>query len=1069
MEDDLPVGAEAARLLATLSEGRLERVIHLTSGEARAEALARVLADVAPNLDVVAFPPWDCLPYDWASPSPVAMGRRMAALRRVEGAGSWLVLTSPAALLQRVVPPGALPARALRVGEAFNPQAFAAWAEGVGYRLDERVDEAGEVAVRGEVVDVFPAAAPGPFRVQLGEGDRIKAIRPYDPATQISTGEVEELWVDAATELPPGEPATEEVPSEPEPGAERGLEHWLPDRLPVTAMLVDHLPGARLLATEAALAGARAFLRGLPAAQVDRLRAQVEAGEPRRALPPERLYLAPGEWDALRGEVTVLPGGAASEPPAIAGDPRPRAALARAVREAGRTILLAATPRDRDRMARMARSATEVTAAGSWKEAMAVPPGSVATLLARLDRGFHDGDLLVLTARDVLGSRAEDAGGATVLPPWLAEVQELALGDLVVHEEEGLGRLEGLEPVEGGEAIRLAYAEGQALLVPVADAGKLWRYGADEGEVSLDKLGGTGWAKRREKLAEALATTAKALVRAAHERATRTAPKLVPDAAPFETVAGRFGWEETPDQRAAIRAVLHDLASGRPMNRLLVGDVGFGKTEVAIRAVAAAAFAGTQVVLVAPTTVLARQHFLTLSRRFEGTGVGVAQLSRLLSPAEARRVREGLAEGRVRIVVGTHAVLGKGTAFAKLGLVVIDEEQRFGAGHKRALRDLAAEAHVLSMTATPIPRTLQGALVGLQDLSLLTTAPARRRPVRTVVAEHEAGLLRDALGRERRRGGQSFVVVPRVEDMEATSAEIQRLAPRLKLRLAHGKLPAHEIDQAMTSFADGDGDVLLATAIVESGLDVPRANTMLVLRPDLFGLAQLHQLRGRVGRGGSQAYCWLLTEPGAELPEPTLRRLGTLEAMDALGTGFALAASDLDRRGAGELFGEEQSGHLALVGPALHAEMLAAALRAERGEPDATAPEIRIEAAVALPESYIAEPDLRVTLYNRLARARAPDEAERLADEVEDRFGPPPPEARALLRLAAIRARAAALGVTRVSAGPEAVALDFAPEARPEEAPQGLDWAGDRLVWRQPLAGAAERLDAALEVLARLA
>jgi transcription-repair coupling factor (superfamily II helicase) len=421
--------------------------------------------------------------------------------------------------------------------------------------------------------------------------------------------------------------------------------------------------------------------------------------------------------------------------------------------------------------------------------------------------------------------------------------------------------------------------------------------------VSLDRLGTSGWEKRRAKVMKGLAETAQALIRAAGERQARAAPKLSPERAPYERLAARFPFEETPDQARAIRDALADLASGTPMNRLVIGDVGFGKTEVAMRAAAAAAFAGRQVAVLAPTTVLARQHFRSFQRRFEGLDVNVAHLSRLVTGVEAKRVKEGIADGSVRIVVGTQAILGKGVEFADLALAVIDEEQRLGLEDKEKLRALLGDGHLLTMTATPIPRTLQSALVGLQDLSVIATPPARRRPIRTLLSERDPAALRQALLRERRRGGQSFVVVPRVEDVEPVAGGLRDLLPGLSIRVAHGQLPAKEIDEVMVGFAEGEGDVLLATSIIESGLDVPRANTMVVLRPDLFGLAQLHQLRGRVGRGGAQAYCYLLTEAGAELSPATLKRLGTLQALDRLGAGMAVAAQDLDLRGGGELFG----------------------------------------------------------------------------------------------------------------------------------------------------------------------
>ncbi len=639
----------------------------------------------------------------------------------------------------------------------------------------------------------------------------------------------------------------------------------------------------------------------------------------------------------------------------------------------------------------------------------------------------------------------------------------------MVDEEAGLGRYDGIEDVAGVEAIRLVHEEDEASLVPVAEADRLWRYGRDEGGTALDALGGSAWPRRRAALARKIAAAAAELAEAAKARREATAAPLTADGDAHAEVVAGFGHEETPDQAAAIRDVTRDLASGRPMDRLLIGDVGFGKTEVAIRAIAVAALAGAQAALVAPTTVLARQHAGTLARRLGAAGIEVAQLSRLTAPGEAKRVRAGLADGSIRVVVGTHALLGKSVAFDGLGLVVIDEEQRFGTAHKRALRDLASGVHVLSMTATPIPGSLQRALAGLQEIAVLATPPDLRRPVRTQIATAAPDAMGEALRRERRRGGQSFVVVPRIEDVEAMRAAIAEAAPGLSVRVAHGDLPAREIDEAMTAFADGDGDVLLATAIVESGLDVPRANTMLIARPELMGLAQLHQLRGRVGRGGRQAYCTLMTDPDAPPGEGARARLEAFVAADALGAGFALSMVDLDRRGAGDLLGDGQSGHDARVGAALHAEMLAYALREAEGRPPPVRPDLRIEAAAGLPADYVTHEDARATLHLRLAHVRTAREADALAEEVADRFGPPPSAARALLTLTAIRAHAAEAGIARVTAGPSGVALDLVDASREVRLPEGAERSGDRIVLRRELPDEGARLDAALGLVDALA
>ena len=1045
MMQDGPVGAEALRLMAWADAANADRVLHVAGTESRAGAVARFLAAVRPDRTVLFLPSWDCLPYDWASPSPAAMGRRLATLRAMRGAdGPGIVVTAPGAVAQRVPAGDALDALTLAVGEACDPGDVLRRLIGMAYRDEDRVDEPGEVVLRGAVLDVFPADVDAPVRIAFEDG-RIASIRPFASATQRTTGDVEAVAVGAANEMPA------------EASKGQGIEHWLPEHRDLAPLREVWLK-ARLSGTAAALDRVDGFIDGLAAAHDERMETALAGGGGRRPLTPDRLYLTAEDWAGWRAEARTVPMDGVDPPPAIASEARPRAALRRAVKDVDRAVLVAATERDLERLERMAGGAGRVAA---WPEVNAV-----ASIRAPLDHGHRDGALLVLTARDVLGRATEDQTVAN--PAWLVEAQDLHVGDLVVHEDHGLARFDGLADIDGGEALRLVHADDEARLVPAGEAGLIWRYGADEDGVGLDRAGGRDWAKRRARFGRTIKKAAEAMVEAARNRAAAKAPVLEPDARGQAAVASGFPFEATAGQRSAIRAVLGDLASGTPMDRLLVGDVGFGKTEVAIRAVAAAALAGAQVAVVAPTTVLARQHAETFRKRLEPAGIAVGSLSRLTPRGAAKRVRAGLADGSVRVVVGTHAVVAKAVSFDRLGLVVIDEEQRFGRAHKKALRGMGAGVHILSMTATPIPGTLQGAIAGIRPVSVLDEAPARRRPIRTTVMERNDAAIRDALSREARRGGQSFVIVPRIADVDGLESTLSDLVPDLSVRVAHGDLPPRAVDETMTGFADGVGDVLLATAIVESGLDVPRANTMIVLRPEMMGMAQLHQLRGRLGRGNRQAYCWLLTDHDDPPSDAGRRRLDGLAAMDSLGDGMALSMADLDRRGAGDLFGEAQTGHDARIGAALHAAMLADALRAARGEPERARPDIRIDAPWRLPDDYIPRPEVRATLYVRLARVGSPAEAARIADEVEDRFGPPPPEARNALRLTLIRAMAARLGLAGVSAGPEAVALDGADEAMFDALPEGVERSGDRILLRRDLPEPGDRLSAAIQLLDRL-
>ena len=1079
MTDQLTTGATAL-LLRAAARGAAG-VVHVARDEPGAERLARVLAVLAPEIETVVLPPWDCLPYDRASPSREVMGRRMTALRRIEARAERpiVVVTTADSVLQRVPPRGAMPGVVAATGAAIDVDAFHASCLAVGYVDDERVDEAGEIAVRGEVIDIFPAET-GPVRIQI-EGGRIEAIRTFDPLTQRTLDEVGSVTIDPASELPPAEDADAD-PS--------GAEHWLPTVYPALDTLFDRLPGATLILQPGVEGRAAGTLAQIGEAYRDSTRADRPAGQ-RAPLAPERLYLTAGEWAAHTSAARTLGSDGFEAVPTFATASRPERALAEFVaaeRARGHRIVIAAA-HDGDRLAiarRAARGAgISLAPAADWDAVLAAEPGSILTIAADLDAGFVEADARVtaISSRDVLGSRARGGDDPAVIAPWQIEGEALHIGDTVVHVDHGVGVLRGLDSVAtadgtGGEAIRLEYAGGAVQLTPVEGAGRLWRYGSEEGAVALDRLGTDGWAKRRAGIAAEITQTARTLVTLAAEREALAARAIVAPAAAYERFVAGFPFAETADQRSAIADVLADLASGRPMDRLVVGDVGFGKTEVALRAAAAAALAGRQVAVVAPTTVLARQHFGAFTRRFEGTGIEVAQLSRLVEPAEAKRVKAGLADGSIGVVVGTHALAGDSVGFKDLALLVVDEEQRFGTAHKARLRALGESVHVLTLTATPIPRTLQTALVGLQDLSPILTAPARRRPIRTFVAPLDPATIKVALTREKRRGGQSFVVVPRIEDIEPALAELGALVPGLDVRIAHGKLPAREVDEAMVRFADGRGDVLLATSLIESGLDVPRANTMIVRRAELFGLAQLHQLRGRVGRGRAQGICHLFTDPEAPLPEATAKRLGTLAAFDRLGAGMAISARDLDLRGAGDLTGDDQAGHMKLIGLGLYQDLLAAALREARGEPvDDWTTEFQTDAAGGLPDTYVPEPELRIGLYHRLARATTAADVDALADEITDRFGPPPPEVGMLLATAGARAAAHALGVRKIVAGPQAVALSFGPAADPQSEHADvfarladlLVWKGDRMVYRRASATPAERVTVVRELLDALA
>ncbi len=1028
--------AETAAALAERLDGR--DILYAVADEPRAIALARALAVAAPDAEVLFCPGSDALPGDSSPASPANVGQRVSALRRMrlmivqaerEGKGPQIACITTGEALARTYPePDAFTAAPPTVAQG-APVVLAELFESltaIGYFPDERVDEPGEVALRGQVLDVFPADAGQPLRIEAADGT-ISALRCFDPGDQRTIGSIERRELGRVAE-PPLE--------------DRGVS------------LAEHLPGAAIGVEPAADERRKRFLA---------LAADAAKRRPKRAISE---VLSEARWaKAMAGRTLDPLIRAGNPPPRFVEGKAPMRALAKVAREtieAGDRLAILGSPRDLRFLCRRIGKTLKlpIVDAASWAELRATAPGTLVALPLAADRGFRRDGVLAIAAADLLGSRAErDDHGLAVADTAVFDFGEIRVGDVVVHEDHGLAIVTGLQalPEDGGDAIALTYADEGVRLVPVAEADRIWRYGADADAVTLDKLDGASWQKRRGAIDAAIAESARGLTALAEERGRRSAPKLEPDAAAYERFAAGFAFTETPDQARAIAAVRDDLANGRPMDRLVIGDVGYGKTEVALRAAAIAALAGRQVAIAAPTTVLARQHLHSFAERFEGTGIVVAGLSRLTPVAERKRIKAGIADGSVHVVVGTGAVAAKGIAYHDLALVVIDEEQRFGAADKTRLRDLGA-GHVLTLSATPIPRTLQSALIGLQQLSVIATPPARRQPIRTSVGVFDAATVRTALLRERSRGGQSFVVVPRIEDMAPLAEKLAKSVPELEIIQAHGKMPAADIDEAMVRFAGGDGDVLLATNIIEAGLDVPRANTMVIWRADRFGLSQLHQLRGRVGRGARRGQVLLLTDPDAAIAPRTLKRLKTLEAFDRLGAGFAISARDLDMRGAGDLLGETQAGHMKLIGIDLYQHLLESALRAARGEEvERWSPELHVGIEGHLPAEWIPEEELRVTTYARLARVEDGDGLDALVDELEDRFGELPDAARLLFAVARVRVAARAAAIARIDAGPAAIALT--PRKGVGAVPGGLTEKNGRLILAERIEDPQARLE----------
>jgi transcription-repair coupling factor (superfamily II helicase) len=1038
-----PRGAVAHLLLERWRAGARRSLIFIAAGESRAEHLAANIHAMDRTVDVMVLPRWDCLPYDTGAPSRGVTGRRTSVLRRLaEPRRSSLLIATPEALLQRVPPrrTWATASRTFRPGGSIDPAELTRFLELGGYTVDDRVDDPGEAAVRGQVVDVFPAGALGPARIEY-EAGRIVGIATYDAATQRSIGELAELTLDPASEVV--------LDAEDGPAECRfvGIEHWLPAYYAALDTLFDYLPGAAMMMDEGVHDRALRWLDQIAAAfEASKTLPRFGESEARahRPLSPEALYLDATEWRRRTKSAKVLRATGIEAVPRFALERNPSRALVAfvrdQVREKRRVVLAAATAGELRVLAR--RAEQKADRASQWAEVLDAAPGTARSFEVDFDQGFvlSGANLAVVTAADLLGSRAAHWTPMRIAAAAPDEFDsELRVGDAIVHLEHGVGLLRGLETlaVANGvlqDTIRLEYAHGATLMIPVEEVGAIWRYGGEADAVSLDRLNGETWPKRRAKLLAEIDETAAALLRLTKERQAITAPKLTPRADLYEKFVSGFGFTETPDQVTAIEDVRNDLASGRPMNRLVCGDVGFGKTEVALRAAAAAVLGGKQVAVIAPTTVLARQHLATFRRRFAPLGITVGHLSRLVKAAEATATKKALRAGDLRVVVGTHSLAGKELRFHDLGLVIIDEEQRFGARQKSAWKALSEGLHALTLTATPIPRTLQDAMIGLTSISVIATPPARRRPVRTLVLPYDGTALRTALLHEKRRQGQSFVVCPRIEDIAPMDDRLAELAPDLKRFVIHGKMPPAEIDELMLRFADGDGDVLLATNLIESGLDLPRANTMVIWRADRFGMAQLHQLRGRVGRGTRRGSVLCFLDPERMPGAVAKKRLEAFQSINDLGAGFVIAQRDLDLRGAGDILGEQQAGHVRLVGLELYRHLLRRAFeraRSGRAVEELAGPELKIEGSGSIPATYVPEVDVRINLYARLARLSDAKDIEQFADEIEDRFGPIPSTVRDLLDLARARSLCRAVNVTRIDAGPQGVALTFGDPAPP--------------------------------------
>jgi transcription-repair coupling factor (superfamily II helicase) len=1085
--DGVADGYEAFAIAQAAAEIAPDRpVLFVARDGQRLPAIVEALAFVAPGLPVLELPAWDCLPYDRVSPGSDAAARRLDALTAMIALAKKphraVVLATANALLQRIPPADLIEAQNFhaRPGNQIDMNALIARLETLGFDRVPTVRAIGEFAVRGGILDLFAPGWSEALRLDFF-GDTLESIRTFDIASQRTTGQRKEMSLQAMSEValnaetisrfrrayieafgaPSRDDALYAAVSEGRRFA--GMEHWLPlfyerldtvfDYLPDAPVIFDHL-------AHEALAERHTLILDHYEARSRQADSALKDAVPYKPVEPDLLYLSPENLKAALTEREMLEFTPFAAPDAggrkvfHAGSRAGRSfAEERADPNANvfdvvvshigheraqkrRVVVAGWTEGSLDRLSQILAEhhLGNLKEVATLAEAERLDVGQAALAVLPLETGFETDDLVVVAEQDILGDRLiRRSKRKKKASDFISEASSLSSGDIVVHADHGIGRFIGLKTIEAAGAphdcLEIHYAGDDRLFLPVENIELLSRYGSDSAEASLDKLGGGAWQARKARLKKRLLDMAGGLIRIAAERQMRAAPAMVPADGLYGEFAARFPYEETDDQQTAIDAVMDDLGAGRPMDRLVCGDVGFGKTEVALRAAFIAAMEGFQVAVVVPTTLLSRQHFRTFSQRFSGLPIRVAQASRLVGAKELAETKKAVAEGTVDIVVGTHALLGSSISFKRLGLLIIDEEQHFGVKHKERLKELKSDVHVLTLSATPIPRTLQLALTGVRELSLIATPPVDRMAVRTFISPFDPLVIRETLLRERYRGGHSFYVVPRISDLAEIHDFLRESVPELKVAVANGQMPPGELDDIMNAFYDGQYDVLLSTTIVESGLDIPTANTLIVHRADMFGLAQLYQLRGRVGRSKVRAYALFSLPAKKKLTDTAERRLKVLQSLDTLGAGFQLASHDLDIRGAGNLLGEEQSGHIKEVGFELYQQMLEEAVAEVKDTGETLdggwSPQISVGTAVMIPEDYVPDLQLRLALYRRLGDLESTEEIDAFGAELIDRFGPLPEEVKHLLKIVFIKALCRKANVEKLDAGPKGVVIHF--------------------------------------------
>jgi transcription-repair coupling factor (superfamily II helicase) len=1081
----LPESYEAFVLAQLMMQNQL--LVHVARDESRLKILQSQLTLLRPDLKVLSFPAWDCLPYDRVSPSKAVVGERLETLSILAQPlkEPTLVLTTVAAYIQRLPRVSGLTDQpfSFMVGQTLDLIKLGQMLTNLGYRRMETVREPAEFAIRGGLVDLFPGGEENPYRLDLF-GDEIESIRRFDPLTQRSLDKVEKIELHPASEvlLNPDtirqfragfrEFFPQDLDEDPlyqaisEGHPYPGMEHWLPLFYPEMQHLLDYLPSHTVVSYEGTIQ--QAFHSRFEQIQ-EYYQARLQFAHKNstmsapvyRPLPPHLLYLQPEDLEKLPNQISLIQFTPFKNPKA-AVDLEVRVGLDFAAERAQsqlnlievliqrlrellvedkRVAIACISQGSAERLGTLLRehhfSAWDVVP--SWQDIFKGAPSKVNLIAFELEQGFTTPFVTVISEQDIFGERHTRVRKKRRRADlFVGEASSLNPGDYVVHVDHGIGRYEGLHTLKVDQVphdcVCLIYEGGDKLFVPVENLELLSRYGGEDSSATVDRLGSTAWQGRKARIKKKLFEIADHLLKLAAERQLQRGVAFDTPEALYDEFIARFAYSETDDQLRAIEETLEDLASGRPMDRLICGDVGFGKTEVALRAAFVVAAQGKQVAVIAPTTLLCRQHYRNFVERFKGFGLRLGHLSRLVSAKDTKLTKDALARGEIDVVVGTHGLLSTSTKFKDLGLVIIDEEQHFGVKQKERLKEIQANVHILTLSATPIPRTLQMALSGVKDMSLIATPPIDRLAVRTFVLPYDPVVIREAIMREHFRGGQIFYVCPRIEDLSIVADELKELVPEIKVAVMHGQMPASAIETLMLDFYDQKFDLLLSTNIIESGLDLPSVNTIILHRSDLFGLAQLYQLRGRVGRTKIRAYAYLTIPNHVPIGSIAQRRLEVMQTLDTLGAGFQLASHDMDIRGTGNLLGAQQSGHIREVGVELYQQMLEeaiTAIRDHRGdnteamEATTWVPQINIGLPILIPEGYVPDLSVRLSLYRRLSHLNSDEEMADFRVELVDRFGSPPQEVENLLEIMRLKQWCRKANIEKIDTGDKGAVISF--------------------------------------------